>query len=420
MWLVHGTFGARASFLDENSPLRQAISRHASPSGVDFRPFKWGLLNNTFFARARASRRLATLLAKASAEDPSARHVLIAHSHGGNVALKTVDQVGPQVSVAGVVTMATPFIESIARRVPLVGVMIVLLLSVAAVFTWEMLVEWILDWKMSDAMNEANLLSIMNQIENGAQFSDIPSPIQFSGLRLLAAVAYVGAAIGGAVWMNHIREGLTKEYINTAARSAKATSSVPLFVLSVASDEARGWLKTLVAICRFPARLILALGGIVLFFSMRPVLESFMSWGAMWFSPELLKFYGVQGMLTSLDNLLFALGYFAFAATAVLALYILAIEVPARLLSVLILGTQMGFGGLLFHAFQHVWTSALPSREGYKFEEFNLPAPSYRFALRHSMVYEDEKALGAIADWVAKLATASESPVETEVAAVTT
>ena len=80
------------------------------------------------------------------------------------------------------------------------------------------------------------------------------------------------------------------------------------------------------------------------------------------------------------------------------------VEIMARGISVAVLGTQIGFGGLLLHAFQHVWASALPSQNGYEFVELDLPRSTSRLSLRHSMVYEDAKAVDTIADWVVRVA----------------
>ena len=69
--------------------------------------------SNSFRARNAASLDLADELRDISENSPDADIVLIAHSHGGNVALNAI--ANSDVRIAGLVAMATPFSRAICR-----------------------------------------------------------------------------------------------------------------------------------------------------------------------------------------------------------------------------------------------------------------------------------------------------------------
>jgi hypothetical protein len=79
--------------------------------GVQFVPFLWSGAN-TIRARHEASLQLTAQLRADRERDPQVRQLVIAHSHGGNVALRAIDLLGEPVPLA---TLATPFL-SIRRR----------------------------------------------------------------------------------------------------------------------------------------------------------------------------------------------------------------------------------------------------------------------------------------------------------------
>lgn len=64
----------------------------------------------------KAALKLRSDLRSAISEYPSAKHIVITHSHGGNVALYALKDRELRSRVGGVVTMATPFILVAPRR----------------------------------------------------------------------------------------------------------------------------------------------------------------------------------------------------------------------------------------------------------------------------------------------------------------
>lgn len=110
--LVHGTFARKAAWTQMDS----ALSRALSAAGFQPSRFTWSGWNS-FHARAHAARELADHLGRTAREHPGARQWVVAHSHGGNVALHAVERLRQreQVSPVRVVTLATPFIHARTR-----------------------------------------------------------------------------------------------------------------------------------------------------------------------------------------------------------------------------------------------------------------------------------------------------------------
>jgi hypothetical protein len=110
--LVHGTFARGAAWTKDQSAVREALSR-GSRTPPTFLAFECGY--NTNKARIAAGRALAEHIRKASANYPGARHIVVAHSHGGNVALYALrDTPKPHPEL---ITLATPFIHGSPRAI---------------------------------------------------------------------------------------------------------------------------------------------------------------------------------------------------------------------------------------------------------------------------------------------------------------
>jgi hypothetical protein len=77
---------------------------------VAFVGFLWSG-RNSIRARLRAARGLAERISQTATSEPGARQVVIAHSHGGNVAAHAVALLDPSSRPAGVATLATPFLH---------------------------------------------------------------------------------------------------------------------------------------------------------------------------------------------------------------------------------------------------------------------------------------------------------------------
>jgi pimeloyl-ACP methyl ester carboxylesterase len=107
--LVHGTWARNAPWTDESSPLCQTLSA-VLPGLKKFAPFPWSG-RNSHQGRLDAGRDLERHVRQLIREYPSAKHYIIAHSHGGNVALYALRDEDLQRQIAGVVCLSTPFLS---------------------------------------------------------------------------------------------------------------------------------------------------------------------------------------------------------------------------------------------------------------------------------------------------------------------
>ena len=78
-------------------------------------PFRWSG-HNSVSARWEAALRLRETVAQSSREFPGAHQVVVAHSHGGNVALWAFSDPAAAARVLKVIALSTPFLT--ARRRP--------------------------------------------------------------------------------------------------------------------------------------------------------------------------------------------------------------------------------------------------------------------------------------------------------------
>ena len=112
--LVHGTWGYQSEWIREHSALRAAFQK-AFKEMVFFRTFYWSG-RNSFAARETAAEDLKTFLREGIEIFPYANHAIIAHSHGGNIALKALDEDVIRSRVSTVICLSTPFLTVASRN----------------------------------------------------------------------------------------------------------------------------------------------------------------------------------------------------------------------------------------------------------------------------------------------------------------
>lgn len=105
--LIHGTWARNAEWTNPGSPLRKQI-RETCPS-AGFRSFQWSGRNSER-ARRSAAKELRTFVEAGLSEAPDARHFVVAHSHGGNIALALGADITSRIE--GIICLATPVIVS--------------------------------------------------------------------------------------------------------------------------------------------------------------------------------------------------------------------------------------------------------------------------------------------------------------------
>jgi hypothetical protein len=108
----------RIYWFDNGSSFFTRLSAELGDIPHEIKPLLW-TGENSIFVRDNAARGLAEYLSAEHAEHPQATQVIIAHSHGGNIALRAFhhlqirngSQHGADSTTPFVVTLATPFIE---------------------------------------------------------------------------------------------------------------------------------------------------------------------------------------------------------------------------------------------------------------------------------------------------------------------
>lgn len=108
---IHGTYARGAKWPD----LERAVHR-ALPHPIDIDYFEWPHWNEVWF-RSRGAQDLSEYLQSRLRQFPNAKHHIIAHSHGGNVAIDAILLANIAGAISTLVTLSTPFVLVRPRRV---------------------------------------------------------------------------------------------------------------------------------------------------------------------------------------------------------------------------------------------------------------------------------------------------------------
>lgn len=121
--LVHGTFARGAPWTGPDSALRRGWPA-APERPASFSVFEWSG-GNSHRDRVAAADELADHLASLMNQHKAASHLVIAHSHGGNVALGALGQDKVKDKVEALICLNTPFLHCMPRN--LIALMAVLI-----------------------------------------------------------------------------------------------------------------------------------------------------------------------------------------------------------------------------------------------------------------------------------------------------
>jgi hypothetical protein len=120
--LLHGTWGRgffprlrtqdqRPLWFETKSPFRRRLSAELTDIPHEINQLLWSG-SNSIFERDKAAHALATHLIAEQIKKPQATQIVVAHSHGGNIALRALEYLKNHgASHPLIVTLATPFIE---------------------------------------------------------------------------------------------------------------------------------------------------------------------------------------------------------------------------------------------------------------------------------------------------------------------
>ena len=101
----------------DSSEFRNRLTAALSKRGLSARisPFLWSGANSVR-ERDKAAHKLVEHIRAKQSDYPSSTQVVIAHSHGGNVALRALDQLGVTGDEIFIATIATPFVEILRTK----------------------------------------------------------------------------------------------------------------------------------------------------------------------------------------------------------------------------------------------------------------------------------------------------------------
>jgi hypothetical protein len=225
--LVHGTFGrlpgGDAAWARDGSLLRRRLQEELG-GDVVFLPFRWSGMNWPS-ARYRAAHRLRDHFRATARKYPERGLYVVAHSHGGNVALYAVRDAArenvPDELPSGVVCLSTPFIAAQPRPLTLLrfvstyAVVLVALFAVVAALMGRLLIPM-----MAAVQTDSSVLAALMWNEVWVEFA------------LCAVLAW--RATKGLVRMAHERRRLI----------AVDGIPVPLRIYRSIGDEATAVLAT--------------------------------------------------------------------------------------------------------------------------------------------------------------------------------
>lgn len=114
--LVHGTFAKGAPWTKDGSTLRCEIAQALGEyeRDVAFDVFEWSG-RNSHRARVKAGYELARHIRALRTANPNSHHFIVAHSHGGNVALLSHKHLDEEFHAIGIATLGTPFLYAKPR-----------------------------------------------------------------------------------------------------------------------------------------------------------------------------------------------------------------------------------------------------------------------------------------------------------------
>lgn len=236
--LVHGTFAQDAAWALSGSPLRTHLSSKLGPK-VIFAPFRWSGANS-HDARITASRTLCDHLRLRFQQYPQARHFIVAHSHGGNVACYALRALDIRQRLGGIVTLGTPFLLCRPRSTP------------ASIEALKVMARDALSF----AITAAVAVSVAWIAFTNSQYGADPWMVIASWLAAAAftVVTFIGVYLRLKIWIERL-------HVNLECRRASrveelllpSPGQVGVFSIAVEGDEAGRYLRLLHRVASLPA-----------------------------------------------------------------------------------------------------------------------------------------------------------------------
>jgi hypothetical protein len=371
---VHGTWGRgffprrqsqkrRPFWFEDGSPFLARLSTELGDIPHKIMPLLWSGANS-IFVRDETAHVVADHLSAEHAEHPQATQLVIAHSHGGNIALRALHHLrqrdasqldGTDSTNPLVVTLATPFIEVHQadnlgwRKTGFIRIAPSMLVLSFGFFLWFLFFGWVISTLPSDG---------------GPYGIDLVVMITVFGCLLLLAHLW----LRWALWRTAGRASVRQKQLHAlknATQLGQLMSAQRLLVIRAIDDE---------------ASLILALGAILNYVTARSILFMFP-----------LYLLGPTASLLLIGSPITPV-MFGLLTAFVLGLYI----IPFGLLMVVrtVRGRELAVSPMECQ----INTQSTPDAKGLS-EIITLVRHTYVKSLRHG-IYDHEDCAKTISDWV--------------------
>lgn len=379
--LVHGTFAHEAEWIHENSPLAKRLKATLG-SGTWIAPFTWSG-DNSHSARRLAGERLAQQIHESAAEHPDSPQIIVAHSHGGNVASYALENTQARSKIASVVCLGTPFIKAQARDTS--GAKLLIRLVLIACIVSAVILPALAFLQVPQSAGEGSPLP-------GVSTEDLELIRPILETPIILAVMSI-ALFGGIAWLFSRPFVWSLRFVNRKGLAGIAAAqehivralnarfgATPVLVVDAMADEAARWLHLIGTLARLPYKiwspsrfLVIAL----LILSVLFVIDA--------------AFEGAQmGLLLVMPLMIFVLLTTAIAIPG----WLLNLILPAIFRS-----TPMGFG------WDDFWQNFLVEIESAELpqDSAHVTHESVRITgkgLRHSRLYKEPAVFDLIDDWL--------------------
>lgn len=153
--LIHGTFARSASWTYPGSFFCSQINKKISGPDTTVHFFRHGWCGgNTQIARRESAENLAKHIKNVNKLYPDARHILVGHSHGGNVALYACADSEVERCISGIICLATPFYGFLRRNTRQIAIPLFLFILLAIIFLSIQLIDtYFFGWTIDQLLN---------------------------------------------------------------------------------------------------------------------------------------------------------------------------------------------------------------------------------------------------------------------------
>ncbi|PTR29611.1 triacylglycerol lipase [Pseudomonas sp. GV085] len=373
--LIHGTFASNAEWITATSEIYKKLSATYPNASVNM--FQWSG-GNSHRARTLAGLELASTLETQLSIEPEKKHILIAHSHGGNVALYAMRNKLVASAVTKIVFLSTPFFHAKKRE------------TMRMFSFFGPSISWLLIFPIYMPFGDMALRLSLEYLFFSADTAALLSLI--ISLILIWYYAYKGGRASLSRWLSKVLpralERKARFYLRTVSTPEVQCQWLALYT---SRDEALLWLKSLNFISAIPLNssslitsILPKLWPVVVVCSVGIALATYIRDGNSDYGVELASDFIIMpyiiGCLLSL--LIYLLGY---------------------LIPPLIRGNKIGFGseGVLMNTLISILPSAVPDSSLVEGSGSYLFKPSAGYSgLRHSASYADPEAIDLIVSFV--------------------